>query len=62
MSTHHQPEDLVSTQAETDPGSPAEAPPPPDPELVREVSDLARRVGGVERLRQLVDLLAGLRE
>jgi hypothetical protein len=49
------PEKLVTTEAEVPPPPDVTVPEPPDPALVREVRALADRVGGLEKLRELVD-------
>jgi hypothetical protein len=60
--------DLVMTQAELPPGIDAPSPPAvrdevargtnPPAELLREIRQLADRVGGIDKLRELVDELA----
>jgi len=66
------PESLVLTEADTvPPPHDVTVPEPPefdkqavtdgaDPETLRELRRLAERVGGLKRLREIVDVLAGL--
>ncbi len=67
------PENLVMTQAEVAPPPDVTVPDPPperranggagqlDPDTLRDLKRLAERVGGLEKLREVIDVLMGVK-